>query len=177
MRDADFESNISAWNHCSWGSIFTLLSIQRVVSPEWTARVIDENEKPIPQVHVRNFWQEYSLEQDEHEEDALTGSDGITHFPAHTIRSSFASRVVGCYRNFQKLGVHASCGAFANLVAYKCGYGYQWSDAGRPTAASWSWLSWSDHKNVTLFQRQCPPGRTGPGCYPTNMLEFPECFK
>jgi hypothetical protein len=145
------------------------------VAPDWVARVVDENGQSVTQVHVRNFWQEYSLEQEQHEENSLTGLDGMVHFSPHTMRASLASRARGCYRNFQQLGVHASCGAHAQLVAYKCGYGYLWTDTGRKTSAVW--LGWSRHMNVTLFMRRCPPDRTGPGCYPTNRLLYPECFK
>src|ERR1700732_4474749 len=61
------------------------------IAPDWVARVIDENGKPVAEAYVEETWQEYSLEAVGHYDHKTTGSDGIVHFEAHTMRASFAS--------------------------------------------------------------------------------------
>lgn len=141
---------------------FVFYPFEYQIAPEWVARVVDEDGHGVSDVDVSNSYQEYSLEETSHEDHALTESDGVVRFPPHKMRASIASRVVGCVRNFRQLGVHASCGTYAWLVAYKCNYGWLLNDVGRTRGDYWR--GWSNRKNATLFLRRCPPGHSGVGC-------------
>jgi hypothetical protein len=134
------------------------------IAPEWAARVIDENGKPVAQAHVEETWQEYSLEEVAHHDHQTTAADGIVHFEPHTMRASFASRLSGCLHNFRRTGVHTSCGAYSWVLASKCNYGELRTDWDRTQGNVWQ--GWARHMNATLFLRRCPPGSSGLGCFP-----------
>lgn len=144
------------------------------ISPDWTAKVIDENGQPVVQAEVMENWQEYSTEQVSHEENKHTGSDGIVHFPPHLLQVSIASRVRGCAHNIQMSGVHAGCGAFAHLVAFKCNYGFLLTDAGRTEGDEWQ--GWSEHMKATILLRHCPLGRSGFGCFSDEEMHNLDCL-
>jgi len=143
------------------------------IAPDWVARVVDENGNSVAQAQVSENWQEYSIEEVSHEENKTTASDGIVHFEPHTMRASVASRVSGCFHNFRR-SLHASCGASAHLVAYKCNYGSLRTDYERTHGNSWH--GWAKHMNATLFLRQCPPGSSGLGCFPDGGTPNLDCL-
>jgi hypothetical protein len=61
---------------------------RRTVAPEWTICTLDPDRHPLANVTVREVWQEYSLENEGHEEDRLTDSGGRVQFPRRNLRSS-----------------------------------------------------------------------------------------
>jgi hypothetical protein len=116
-----------------------------IVAPEWDVRVIDSYGRPASGANVRGVWEEYSVENESHEEDRVAGGDGTVHFPLRTMRSSIALRFTGCFANILAAGVHASCGGHAYLVDTKGGMNYlkstgdSWSGVPRRIAAAISY--------------------------------------
>jgi hypothetical protein len=171
--------DVRVWRNCLMIVFVVLLLVifypfQIRIAPDWVVRVTDENGHPLAQVEVTESWQEYSLENVSHEENKSTPSDGIVYFQPRTIRASINSRVWGCVENFLDLGVHASCGPFAHLVATKCNYGWLVTDVGRTKGDSW--LGWSKHMEANLFLRHCPPGSSGVGCFPDHDMHNSTCL-
>jgi hypothetical protein len=167
------------WSTCLLVVLVILLFVvfypfQIRIAPDWVARVVDENGHPVVQAEVLENWQEYSIEEVSHEENKSTALDGIVRFQPRTLRASIASRVGGCAHNFQKLGVHASCGASAHLVAYKCNYGFLLTDVGRTKGDSW--LGWSKHMDAIILLRHCPPGSSGVGCLSDEEMHNRACL-
>src|SRR6266550_6694180 len=88
------------------------------VCPAWTIRVVDTAGNPLRGAFVRQVWKDYSVESASHEQDAHTDENGHVSFPEHTIRSSWLARTVGVISNTVSLGVHASYGPSAQVLAY-----------------------------------------------------------
>jgi hypothetical protein len=132
------------------------------VAPDWSVRVVDEHGAPLGDVTVLEDWVQYSLESRSHEEEKITGADGVIHFPIRTMRASYAYRIGGCLSNFGQTGVHTSCGASAHVVAYRCGYGWLLGDIGNTKGDDWH--GWSSHADAQIFLRYCGLGRSGVGC-------------
>ena len=53
-----------------------------------------------------------------HEQDAYTDENGFVSFPERTVTSSWLARTVGVISNTVSLGVHASYGPSAYVLAY-----------------------------------------------------------
>ena len=67
---------------------------------------------------MRQVWQDYSVESASHEQDAHTDENGFVSFPERTIRSSWLARTFGVISQTVSLGVHASYGPSAQVLAY-----------------------------------------------------------
>jgi len=63
-------------------------------------------------------WKDYSVESASHEQDAHTDENGYVSFPERTVRSSWLARTFGVISNAVSLGVHASYGQSAYVLAY-----------------------------------------------------------
>ncbi len=67
---------------------------------------------------MRQVWKDYSVESTSHEQDAYTDEDGFVSFPERTVTSSWLARTFGVISNTVSLGVHASYGPSAHVLAY-----------------------------------------------------------
>jgi len=109
--------------------ILLLFPFKQTIAPEWTIHTLDANRRPLANITVREEWQQYSLENEGHEEDRLTDSVGRVQFPRRYLRSSIGQRLIGCLKQVMITGVHASCGANSYLVAFGKGVDtVDWAD-------------------------------------------------
>lgn len=62
--------------------------------PEWTLKVIDEAENPVPNIRIIQSWKDYSLEMpsDQDIDKKFTDQNGYVTFPSRKIRASLAKR-------------------------------------------------------------------------------------
>jgi len=88
------------------------------VCPAWTIQVVDTAGNPLRGAFVRQVWKDYSVESASHEQDVHTDENGYVSFPERTVRSSWLARTVGVISNTVSLGVHASYGPSAHVLAY-----------------------------------------------------------
>jgi len=105
---------------------FALVPFASPHCPGWTVTVVDKEDHPIPGMTVRLSYQNYSLEDQQHEMDRIADQRGQVKFPAQTIYASFLRR---CYYTLLSAGagVHASFGPSASVFAF--GKGMEGSDA------------------------------------------------
>ena len=98
--------------------VVSLYPARSTVSPAWTIRIVDTAGNPLSGAFVRQVWKDYSVESASHEQDAHTDENGFVSFPERTVRSSWLARTVGVISNTVSLGVHASYGPSAQVLAY-----------------------------------------------------------
>jgi hypothetical protein len=101
--------------------LVSLIPIRQRVAPAWTIEVVDEAGSPRPGIIAREVWRQYSLEAEGHEEDIRTGVDGLASFPPRMISRPYIANVLGAIRNLLTLGVHASFGPEAHVIAFANG--------------------------------------------------------
>jgi len=70
----------------------------------------------MPNMPVRQIWQHYSVEDNEHMEDNITDQNGFTEFPRRTIRVSQVKIIKGAISNFLKYSIHASYGPSSYII-------------------------------------------------------------
>ena len=98
--------------------VYLFVPLPKTIAPEWTVYTLDAGRRPLANITVREVWQQYSIEDDSHEEDRLTDANGRVEFPRRYLWSSVAERAIGCGRQVAAGGVHAGCGAKSYLVAF-----------------------------------------------------------
>jgi len=98
--------------------VVSLYPSRSTVCPAWTIRIVDTAGNPLSGAFVRQAWKDYSVESGSHEQDAHTDENGFVSFPERTVRSSWLARTVGVISNTVSLGVHASYGPSAQVLAY-----------------------------------------------------------
>ncbi|HEY7546512.1 MAG TPA: hypothetical protein VID27_16600 [Blastocatellia bacterium] len=94
-------------------------SRNKVIVPAWRIQVIDEAGNPVKGAFVRQVWQDYDIEDEGHEEDASSDENGYVSFPGR--RGKVVSESVRArkrLKNICELGVHASFGVHAYILAY-----------------------------------------------------------
>jgi hypothetical protein len=64
-----------------------------LASPEWNVTVVDPVGRPMQGVTVRLSWENYSVENDSHEQDLTTDAQGHVKFPQHIDRAPFVRRI------------------------------------------------------------------------------------
>ena len=106
-------------------AIVVLYPFETTVVPEWRARIVDEAGAPLRNTGIREVWQHYSIESEDHEQDLLTDNDGYVTFPKRTIRAGLAVRMVKSVIN--ALNPHGSSGPGAYLITLVPGYDI-WKD-------------------------------------------------
>jgi hypothetical protein len=117
-----------------------LFPFKQTVAPEWTIHTLDADRHPLANITVWEVWQQYSLENEGHEEDRLTDSSGRVQFQRRNLRSSIGRRLIGCFGQVMKTGVHASCGANSYLVAFGKGVDtIDWTDFGQEQGTTMPW--------------------------------------
>jgi hypothetical protein len=132
---------------------FALLSacmfpFNQTVAPEWEITILDFERKPLPNVSVREVWQQSSVEEAAHEEDRQSDANGHVHFERRQSRSNLLQRAGGCLRRKIDAGAHASCGPSAYLVASGSNIGTtDWDDPAQQIAKS------GEYQHSTLVAR------------------------
>ena len=86
-------------------------------APVWDVTVMDQAGNPLPNVLVRESYQNYSAETIGHEEDRYTDAQGDVHFAAKRIYAPFRIRLA--VTAFSVLGgAHASFGPHSYVTAF-----------------------------------------------------------
>ncbi len=98
--------------------ILVLLPYPSTVVPQWKIIVTDLSGQLIPNAHVRQTWQHYGLEQEDHEEDRRTEHDGSVTFPSRVVYASLISRLVKPMMKVAKNWIHASVEPHAYVMAW-----------------------------------------------------------
>ena len=98
--------------------VVSLYPSRSTVCPAWTIQVVDTAGNPLRGAFVRQVWIDYSVESASHEQDAHTDENGYVGFPERTVRSSWLARTFGVISQTVWLGVHASDGPSAQVLAY-----------------------------------------------------------
>jgi len=98
--------------------VFWLFPVGWLAAPEWEVVVIDEQGKPVEGMTVRETWQNYSVETEEHEADRKTDANGRATFPARRPEYSVLRQIVGTASALVHLNVHASYGPHATVFAF-----------------------------------------------------------
>jgi len=142
------------------GIVYLFVPVHVTVAPEWTVEVKDAEGRPMPGACVVQWWQHYSVEDDNHEESILTDESGLVSFPRRTLRASGWSRIIGAANNLRESGVHASFGPYSHVAAYKFGYG----EMSHLDSQNTRWNGWGRLVNSHIILRRCPDGYTGLGC-------------
>jgi hypothetical protein len=95
----------------------TFIPVPYLASPEWSILVVDENGNPLPGMLVRLEYQNFSVEQDAHEEDRTTDEHGQATFPSHKLSASILRRCYYTVKSALALA-HASFGPNAYVLAF-----------------------------------------------------------
>jgi hypothetical protein len=94
------------------------ITIESTVVPAWSIQVTDQQGNPIQGALVRQIWQNYSIEDQGHEQDLRSDNNGQVSFPRRTIRASIFTRTIHPILNALQQGVHASFGVDASIGAF-----------------------------------------------------------
>lgn len=99
-------------------AIFLLYPVKSTVCPLWKIQVVDEAGSPLKNTFVTQHWKDYSVQSMGEEQGEYTDENGYVSFPERTIRVSRLFRTLGVILNSLSLGVHASYGAHAYILAF-----------------------------------------------------------
>ncbi len=108
---------------------YCLFPISWLAAPQWEVVVVDGQGKPVEGMTVRETWQNYSVEAEEHEADCQTDANGYATFPAHRSEYSVLRQIAGTMSVLVHFNWHASYGPHATVFAF--GKGLE----GSPTTA------------------------------------------
>ena len=97
--------------------VLLLVPLPYLASPEWTITVTDEMGHPMSGMLVRLNYQNYSVENNSHEQDLYTDANGQVVFPT---RKKAASTLSRCYYTAMSAMafVHASFGSSAYVNVF-----------------------------------------------------------
>jgi hypothetical protein len=98
----------------------TLWPISTLSAPEWSVCVLDESNRPVAGVLVRESYQNYSAELQGQEEDLYTDANGCVSFLPKRVKSSLLKRL-GVILSSATGGVHASFGPHSSVTAFRAG--------------------------------------------------------
>jgi hypothetical protein len=89
-----------------------------VIVPVWRIQLLDSAGNPVKKAVVRQIWQDYDVEDQSHEEDLETDDHGYVRFPERFLKTSPKAKALGRARHRRELGVHASFGPDAYILAW-----------------------------------------------------------
>jgi hypothetical protein len=125
-------------------AIMLFLPIEITVVPAWEVKVVDEAGNPMKDIIVRESWQFYSVESRNHEDEALTDKEGHVDFPARSMRTNLLWIIWGLIKYAARLGIHASFGPDAFIIAWD-------KQSGQTTLIDyWPYLFGSPPKQIIL---------------------------
>lgn len=143
--------------------IMAFVPYDQTIAPDWDVLVVDEHGTAVAGANVREFWQQYSVDDSFHEEILKTDDAGRVHFPTRTMHLSLFGNLAGCVQQVKRYFPHGSCGAHAMLVVYRKDYISDWNASinnireGSPGLRS--------HKNSKLILVKClHPDKLGMAC-------------
>jgi hypothetical protein len=135
---------------------FSFVPYTTTVCPQWTLQILDEHGVPVPYANVIQCWQFYSLESSEHKDDVCADPEGKVTFPRRPFTAAFTSRVAGALNEVFSLGVHASVGGSAYVIA--SGHGYDNHSVSYRSGQPPTTLQLTRHEADDRFpyRRRCP---------------------
>lgn len=80
------------------------------VVPAYHVKLVDQFGEPLAQTGVSELWQQTSAQRRENLEQVTTNDRGEVDFPARTLRSPLALRMIGCFAYLSRAGLAAMCG-------------------------------------------------------------------
>jgi hypothetical protein len=94
-------------------------SKKTIIVPAWKIQIVDDAGNPMKDVFVRQVWQDYDIENTSHEEDTRSDANGYVIFPERNEKTvSNLTRTKKKLKNLRELGVHASFGVDAYVLAW-----------------------------------------------------------
>jgi hypothetical protein len=105
-----------------------------VVVPEWKILLVDESDKPVSSLHVRQEWISYTYEfwRPPHSEILASDQNGHVNCPERVISVSILADILARVRDFMTLNPHASFGSYSQIkcedVGLYCMEAYSPSD-------------------------------------------------
>jgi hypothetical protein len=106
------------WTIVGLGAVLILIPFRTLNCPTWDVWVTYLGGEPAAGVTVRLTYQNYSLERESHQIDAITDGRGHVEIGARTISASLAHRLVGTLSSALGEGIHASFGPHARASAF-----------------------------------------------------------
>jgi hypothetical protein len=97
--------------------IISLIPIQTLEAPSWKVLVVDESNKPVSGIMVRESYKNYSAEVEGGEQDLITDAQGRVMFSAKKVRIPLLKRALVAISS-ATAGVHASFGSHAHVFAF-----------------------------------------------------------
>ncbi len=113
----------------------SLIPFSYLASPELSVTVVDAAGHPVQGMTVRLVWQNYSVENDSHEQDLTTDAQGHVKFPRHIGHALLVNRLFFTACEFMSLA-HGSFGPHAFVFAF--GNGLEGSAVTGKYAADWT---------------------------------------
>jgi hypothetical protein len=119
--------------------LVAFLPVTTLAAPDWSVCVVNESNRPVPGVLVRESYQNYSAEYGGNEEDQYADARGCVHFAPKLTRASVVRRLIAIARS-ATAGVHASFGPYDYVTAFqggargddvRGGYEYAWTGSPR----------------------------------------------
>ena len=98
-------------------AVFLLYPFESLQAPLWEVSVVDQSNRPIGGVTVRESYQHYSAQFSGGETDLITDDQGRVIFPAKTLRANIFKRSA-VIASSATGGVHASFGPHAYVFAF-----------------------------------------------------------
>ena len=98
-------------------AVLLLFPFESLQSPLWEVSVVDQANKPIGGITVRESYQHYSAQFSGGETDLTTDNQGRVTFPAKTLRDNLLKRFA-VIASSATAGVHASFGPHAYVLAF-----------------------------------------------------------
>jgi hypothetical protein len=125
------------------------IPIPYLASPEWTVVVTDESARPLTGMPVLLSYENYSVEDHDHEIDLLTDSNGRVIFPAQKRKALILSRCYYSARSAMALAL-ASFGPNASVLVF--GNGREGS-VNSPDGTVYFWKGQPDRVASTIVAR------------------------
>jgi hypothetical protein len=150
-------------------AVFLVYPVEQTTAPEWQVTVMDDKGVRLAGIGVRESWRQGSVEEKDHEEVAKTDANGSVHFPKRALKSSYLSRMYGCYRERRTKASQATCGPYASVWAFGPGLGTLHPEDTLDGTARYINNEilpdvMVEQQTSMIMLHHCPPGRVGVGC-------------
>ncbi|HLX59652.1 MAG TPA: hypothetical protein VKX17_00080 [Planctomycetota bacterium] len=78
----------------AFSAVLSLVPTPETVVERWQINVRDDAGKPINGCHIKQVWQDYSLESSDHSEELTTDKNGVANFKRRVIYASTLRRLL-----------------------------------------------------------------------------------